>query len=366
MFFNQRHYIPCLRWKMGEYQALLNLSDESKDMVTPLIEVPEIGFDFETNRPAKSIEAHVSPFAKRVKVKWGSRPCFIDINLIDPTKRMKNGHHPIKYIFDDLRTHRCQGIPVTGINRETHYQNEVKSAFSVDKFGLCIRINLREATLPDFKSNLDLLLKKLEVDTEECHLILDLYAPNFVPVDGFAKLVTSIIKKLPCLDQWRTFTILGTSFPASMGEVKLGVSIIQRYEWLLYLLVNELLSVTDVRIPTFGDYAISHPKVLQLDMRLVKPSATIRYTIDKAWIILKGPNVRDNGFEQYQEYCKKLVSSSYFCGAEFSEGDGYIAACANGTGSTGNLTAWRRVGTNHHIEKLVYDISNFYDSSGIH
>ena len=366
MIFNQRHYVPCLRWKMGEYQALLNLSDETKNMVTPLIEVPEIGFDFEKRRPNKSIDEHLSDFAKRVKTKWGKRPCFVDMNLIDPSKRMKNGQHPIGFIFDDLRAHDCHGLPVTGINRETQYQREVKGAVSTDKIGLSIRIYIREATMPDFESKLDSLLNEMDVDIEKCHLILDLYAPNFIPVEGFAKLVTVIIKKLPYLDQWRTFTILGTSFPTSMGEVNLGVSIIQRYEWLLYLLINELLSITDVRIPTFGDYVISHPKAPQLDMRLVKPSATIRYTIDKAWIILKGPNVRDNGFKQYKEHCKKLVSTSHFCGSGFSEGDGYIAACADGTGKTGNLTSWRRVGTNHHIEKLVYDISNFYDSSGIH
>ncbi len=365
MIFNQRHYVPCLRWKMGEYQALFNLSDETKDMITPLIEVPEIGFDFETRKPAKSIDDHLSAFAKRIKLKWGKRSCFVDMNLIDPSILMENGMHPIRFIFDDLRAHGCHGIPIIGINRGMQYQNEIQHTISIDKNGLCLRIDIREAARPSLMTELDLLLKTFKVNIEECDLILDLHAPNFEPVSGFAKLITNIIKNLPYLDQWRTFTILGTSFPSSMGELNSGLSIIQRYEWLLYLIICEINTAASIRIPTFGDYGISHPNVLQLDMRIIKPSATIRYTIDDAWLILKGLNVRDNGYEQYHDLCKKITTSSHFNNVDFSEGDRFIIDCANG-GSTGNLTVWRRVGTNHHLEKLVVDISSFFASSDIH
>jgi hypothetical protein len=68
--------------------------------------------------------------------------------------------------------------------------------------------------------------------------------------------------------------------------------------------------------------------------------------------------------EQYQKLCQAVTSSSCYSGAEFSYGDKYIADCAAGEESTGNLTTWRKVGTNHHLAKVVSDISSFFDSSG--
>ena len=59
MTFDHGNYVPCLRWKQGEYQALLRLSPSTKGCITPLIEVPEIGWDFELGREAKTIDGHL-------------------------------------------------------------------------------------------------------------------------------------------------------------------------------------------------------------------------------------------------------------------------------------------------------------------
>src|SRR3990167_6287649 len=59
---------------------------------------------------------------------------------------------------------------------------------------------------------------------------------------------------------WRTFTVLGTSFPETMASIKKRGEIVPRHEWQLYkILVNNFQKV-GLRLPTFGDYAISHPQ----------------------------------------------------------------------------------------------------------
>ncbi len=66
------HYVPVLKWKMGEYQALNRLADSVKDKITPLIEIPPVGYDFELGTNRESWESHLGDFGKRLKAKWQS------------------------------------------------------------------------------------------------------------------------------------------------------------------------------------------------------------------------------------------------------------------------------------------------------
>jgi hypothetical protein len=340
------------------------LSSTAKEFIRPLIEVPEIGFDFETRTLVKSLDDHLTPFATRIRKNWQMRPCFVDLNLIDPSELMADGRHPVSFVFAELRSQKCMAIPVIGINRNRQYQQAVRQVVSQDNRGLCLRVSIEEAAKTNVNASIDTLLLKIGLDVTDCDLVIDLGAPNFEPVDGLTTLVGGIVQDFPYLLNWRTFTIVGTSFPASMAEIKYGSGIVPRLEWLLYKQLFARLKKARVRLPSFGDYGINHTDVLQVDMRIVKPSATVRYTIDDAWLIVKGQNVRDNGFGQYRDLCKAVIKSGYFLGPSFSAGDEYIANCAAGSSKTGNLTTWRMVGTNHHLEKVVWDISSFYGFSG--
>lgn len=363
MKFDHRHYVPCLRWKQGEYQAVSRFHADTKEKFTPLIEVPEIGWDFENGTLVKSVDEHLKPLAKRIKNKWGGDACFVDLNLIDSSVRMKNGDHPLKYLFEDFRNITCTVIPVTGLDRDAVFQQEVKNVTARDKQGICLRMSLGQAARNTIKTEIDSLITFCSVQPNHCDLVLDLQTPNFTPLDGFSLAIQAVARKLPYLKLWRTFTIIGTSFPDSMGVLKAGGNTVPRSEWELYKLLCNFMKDEWLRVPTFGDYAISHPQVLDLDMRVIKPSATIRYTIDGAWYIVKGSNVRDYGFDQYQKMSERIINSQYYCGSSFSWGDGYIQNCANGSGSTGNLMMWRQVGTNHHIIKVIQDLASFYASS---
>lgn len=363
MSIGLQQYVPCLRWKQGEYQALFRLSPDIKDILVPLIEVAEIGFDFETGIANKTVDAHLSAFAKRVKDKWGAQPCFVDMHLIEAAQRMASGEHPFIAVFHDLRLSGASAIPIVRLEQDSACHDAIESIVAQDERGLCLRINIIDAAKSNLAHVLEKFLHSYHQDIKDCDFILDLGAPNFDPIEGFGEILNTIIAKLPHIKEWRSFVIIGTAFPSSMAEVQRGeLSIKPRSEWLLYrFLVNKLRS-SGIRIPTFGDYGINHPDVLSLDMRIVKPSATVRYTIDDNWLIVKGSNVRDNGFEQYRQLCKDVINSKHFFGPTYSKGDKYIDDCAKGASSTGNLTTWRWVGTNHHLTKVVQDVANLSGS----
>lgn len=359
-----KSYVPCLRWKMGEYQALLQLSSRARQRIMPLIEIPEIGFDFETGKNSKTIDEHLSKFGKRLKVKWGRADCFVDMQHIDDSERMANGQIPSDFIFHDLRVKGIQATPVIGINANIEPQSEVYRTAKIDGQGFCLRVTLEQVVQPDFVDKVKRLLQMSNLSFGQFDFVLDLISPNFEPLDGFAGLLTTIIKNIPHRDRWRSFVLVGTSFPSSLTGVKSGLSILPRNEWRLYKLLARLLEESNIRIPIFGDYVINNPEILTIDPRIMKPKANIRYTIDDNWLIARGENVKDYGLAQHQELCKLVVNSSKFNGSSFSNGDKYISDCANGTASTGNLTTWRQMGTNHHLEMAAQEAANFAASLG--
>ena len=365
MNYDHLHYVPCLRWKQGEYQAVSRLRSETKQRLIPLIEVPEIGWDFEKKKKAKTVDQHLEPFARRVQQKWGKGACYVDLCLIGPAERMTTGMHPVRFVFNELRKMKSSAIPVTGLARDEAYNTEVKNAAATDHRGACLRLTIEQAAKSTIEREVDSLLLSLGVQFNDCDLILDLDSPNFLPLSGFLMAIQVIAKRFPHLQHWRSFTLIGTSFPETMGGIRIGAEVVPRYEWRLYKLLLAAFKKEGLRLPAFGDYTISHPRVLDLDMRVVKPSATIRYTIDDGWYIVKGKNVRDNGFEQYRSLSEMVLVSPHYCDSGYSWGDEYIMKCKNGSGKTGNLMVWRQVGTNHHVEKVIHDLASFYASSDV-
>lgn len=359
MPINQHYYMPVLKWRQGEYQALLRLEDAQKDRIVPLIEVTPPDFDFETQTPSKTIDEHVVSFATRIQKKWGSRLALLDCGLLPPATRMADGRHPLVHLFDECTTLSASLVPVTGLDRDDAYQHAVHEIHTWSGHGAVLRCSLEDAIDPDFDANVYLLCETIGIGPNELDIVLDLESPNFDPQDDLIALISAALSGAAIFNSARSLTIVGASFPDSMGSVTGPLQLWPRREWLLYKALLGALG-PNIRRPRFGDYAISAPTIAQGDMRLLKPSATIRYTVDDGWLIAKGNNVRDNGFGQYRTCSGHITGSTYYLGAAFSPGSNYVAGCQVGTENTGNLTTWRWVGTNHHITKVVHDLATFY------
>lgn len=65
--FTHLHYVPVLRWKSAEQRALLKLTDEIRDKISPLIEIvprqleggKRIETAVKTNRPLLGVEKSI-------------------------------------------------------------------------------------------------------------------------------------------------------------------------------------------------------------------------------------------------------------------------------------------------------------------
>ena len=101
-------YVPFLKWRQSEYQALFKLKKEVKDLIIPYIIMPPIEYDFEEKRLKKTIQEHIEPMPKRLKEKWGSRLALLDFHESIEQEIMDSGENVIKYLYTRALAMGCK------------------------------------------------------------------------------------------------------------------------------------------------------------------------------------------------------------------------------------------------------------------
>jgi hypothetical protein len=352
------HYVPILKGKAGEYTALKGLSDETRGRITPLIEVAPVPWDFEEEAPAKSLDAHLGPVAEKLDKHWGTdRPIYIDLAWISD-EATESGQHPVTKVLDGLKAMNAMAIPVTGLSRAGHSIKAVAEGIARDGRGVCIRVDLDDLRgLTTLDGSLAGLCETLGVGRADVDLLLDFAAFDASQAPAIEMAANMALVGLPTPTEWRSLTLAGGSFPLNLSGVH-GEARIARADFDVWrgLSINKARELP--RRPAFADYAVQHPEPDEIDPRLMKMSAAVRYATPTEWLILKKKNVQDHGFEQFHDIAADLITRPEFRGVEFSDGDRAIDACASKTSGTGNATTWRKIATNHHIETVVDQIAN--------
>jgi Beta protein len=362
--FNQNHYVPIVKWRQGEYQALMNLANDRKDKVTPLLEIPQEKWDFDEEKPSVSLDHHMSKFGKRLYAKWRDRYCFVDSGLIEGAEKMADGTHHLVHIFELARNEGAKPIPVTGLSRHRAYQAATRTIIQTDERGVCIRL-----TPSDFSDKLPLalstLISQLGVNVRQVHLLVDTSDTDSSNADALAESWKQKLNQIPTPKEWATLTIAGSSFPQQLpSTIYRPHNLAPRNEWQAYQAIREHCLHMLGRIPSFGDYACTTPHAAKLDPRLIDPTAKIKYTTPSGWFITVGKKVKEHGRNQYHMLCADLVAHKplVYCGRKYSHGDQFIDDCANG-GTTGSPGSWPAAASNHHITMVTLDLANFHGTS---
>jgi hypothetical protein len=173
-----------------------------------------------------------------------------------------------------------------------------------------------------------------------------------------ADMATDFLANLPDSTDWKTIIISSSGFPENLGGIPpRSMDTIPRTELdLRDALFSRRRSIP--RFPAFGDYGICHPDLLDFDPRVHTPSAAIRYTIEREWLIIKAGSIKRYKLDQFRELSDKLRRRPEYYGPTYCWGDNYINECADYSVGKGNLTTWRQVGTNHHITLVGSQIAN--------
>jgi len=346
MIFDARHYVPLLKVKRGEKQALRLISSTLQPMITPFLEIVErkaeksLGLTQHINNAFKDLAESVEPYSR----------CFLDTREIAP-----DGPPAALEVFQRATDDGLIFTPVTGISRTV----DVAAALQHRIHGIALRLERTEFERGGLTTKIRAFLQQHELQPEEIDLIMDLGPVDDLIADGIAALAKAFMADVPDHQRWRTFTIAACAFPKSMGGVERNShALVARDEWLAWKNHVHASRHRLARLPTFGDYAIQHPAGVEgFDPKTMQVSAAIRYTLADDWLLIKGESTRfKRPTAQFPALATRLVYGhlrKHFAGETHCDGCTSMKAAADGAPKLGSAEAWRRLGTTHHISMVI-------------
>jgi hypothetical protein len=357
--FKHRHYVPILKCKSAELGALRLLLPEDKQQMTPLLELSP-NLILLKNKKDWIARDLFKKVAEQIAACWGFTPIFIDIELIEALLPLPQGKNPISLFAEVARTFLLRVIPVTGINRSPEYQTAVEKIVAIERRGVCVRLKEDDVRNPLLGKQLKQLLAKFKISEKQVDILVDLKV-----IGDTSMKLAEICNRIPSLSLWRTFTLACGAFPKDLSKLEKNQEHeLSRSDWLYW---NGQLKEGAVlpRRPSYGDYAIQCP-LYSPPPDNSNPSASIRYTSESYWLIMRGEGLYNEGgagYDQYWAEANLLSKRKEFCGAGFSKGDKYIYKIGQQTKEKGTPQTWLRAGLNHHLTFVIRQIANSFGSS---
>lgn len=360
--FDRTHYVPILKLMMGEREALMQLEAVQRRRVTPLFEIrppkPKPVKDKRKTFRMETMEEVLGKTGPQLAKAIPDGRAFIDGLHLTPAQMMASGEHPLAHILAKAREAGVALVPTTGPERTPEYQAVVRTAVEEDKRGACIRVRKKELFGDQLDEVLSSVLQTLGTTPESTDLVLDLGQLQPDDVSVLSKSLLGVLSTLPGVTAYRTLTLAAGAFPQSISDIQLPTKV-PRADWLLWQSLARKASAL-ARLPTYGDYAIQGVLPPRPDATMHPGSPNIRYTADDHWLVVRGGALKRLGYDQYTALAAHLMEQECYAGRTFSWGDAYIFGCAGGAETPGSPAVWRKVGTNHHIAKVLKQLTSLH------
>lgn len=327
-------YVPVLKYKQGEKDALYTLTDEIKENIRPMLEIT---------------------------------PDIIDKQNFSGTEDFWNAKHYIAIspeISGDLDDDKFFSM-LSKFKKEfviptitlTDAVEKTSKLTSESSNGVALRLFIEEILDDDFEERYTEMLNLLDLSNTD--LIISVQFVDSTKVNETSFVIRGAINLISHLNKFRNVIFSSNSFPGALEVEKKKLTLIPRNETKVFEKVKTEFLKKDVEI-IYSDYAINHWSYFKF-IPGMQPSFNIRYTTNDVYVIYKGDTVKKGGLniEKVIEGCKLLVESPYFCGKTYSWGDNEIFDKSIGeSAGPGSLTTWRAIGTNHHITFMVNLLSS--------
>ena len=338
-------YSPILKSKRGEAKALHQLSASIKSKIIPFFDI--LALKPQTQNGSE-VEAHLIKQALTIASGWKQQGvCYVDLFDVNPAARALAGGHPVHVVHTRLAAEHVQAIPVVGLERDVHYKLAIRAVVADGAAALGIRLEAEDMQLSSVLANrVRRLVDELGAASIPIHLFCD-----FRSIAGQSPeaLRAQFLKAYPELTKVAASRIVfaASAMVPNMGSYKKdSFNRVPRIDYLTWQSIAKVAPSVG-----YSDYGVVHPDYIDLDPRVIKPSAKIRYSTDGEWLIVKGSRWADNT-AQHHRLSQVLQGKAEFRGADCWGAD-YIVTAAAGRKTYGALETWVTIDQNTHITHTV-------------
>ena len=361
------NYIPILKAKPGEFQAISHATKSHSRKMLPLFEISRIGESVRKRVRFKNASAltcaYLDEIAEQIADVWEGRAALVDAFQWRADSITESGEHVLPYIYSKLQSYGVDVIPVIGYDRwdSQAYRLAMQGLEVSANHYCCLRLDshaIEDSREPDlFKETVLGILDDMELEPARCSVLIDFGDITSLSVEDLVNQATRVVTILEGLD-FRFFATAGCSLPTSIdGAVKKPDSTgkVVRKEMLLW---QALMAEYPSKKWLFGDYGVRGPNSVE-DIIAPHTNGKIRHTIGQSYYIVRGHSnqIGDKGAQMYK-LAKKVVESQHYMSDNFSWGDERILACSRGE-FKGNSTTWISIDTSHHIAWVVAEVEEY-------
>lgn len=346
----ERVYAPVLKGRQGEFAALADIQQSTREQILPLVEIVPGPDDTRT-----TLRQVIEKSVRRLEP-WAGRRLLLDAGLLQQGVPIADGRSVVGHAAAFARSRGVEATPVVRLNDEVDVRAEAARVHREHGGGVAVRLGLEdlEDDPEDAVEAVEGLLRELGVRPPDVDLVFDLGAVvGELAVHAGARFAADLLRSLPDVDDWRYIIVTGGAFPVDLSETEAWqLGEYPRYDAQLF---DRLVSRRRIpRIPMFGDYAVANPLLVVGNAFPAPPQ--LRYTVADRWLVMKGRRNDPRGHEQFFLVCDHISRHPDFAGAALGNADERIVRARDF--GPGNASTWRQIGTTHHLDYVVQRLTN--------
>lgn len=336
-------YVPVVKWRQGEKDALKHIDKDIKDNIAPLIELVNDEGD-DPNELAKDISVH-----------WRG------LAYLDVYYRRLFGPTALDVIINANEKLGIDIIPVVRLDSPSVVIDKIKEVALMQHNGFALRLEVNEVVDYSILEKVDFIISQVSGGStakNKVDLIIDF---GFIETSRGCASVLKKISQHISMAEWRRVIISSGAFPQSLQQFKPDEdNFLDRLEIQLWR-DNQTLGGRKV---IFSDYTVRSP--LNITKPGPKGSISVRYTLEDKYQIFRGAK-SDPTFKYLAHAVNIRSLYGHNFGNNFSWGDETIDEKATQLMQClelgydpnqydfkpGRASDWVAVSVNHHISVVL-------------
>jgi len=344
-------YVPFLKFKTGEVNAIGALDDDVKTAICPFFDFPKkegLTADEFKGMVAKADRAlgkHMPDLAE----------FYFDTHDISDTLLI-DGIQNYRYLLENIS--EWPVIPVVGLDRDQSRNDAVKELKEEGKIAsahIALRLSLEDFESYGAVQDEIAALAPIFEHFEDLDLVLDCRICDGADPVKVSKAIVKFSKQFCAEHQVRRVVVTGSSIPSSISTlVKVRTELVlDRMELAIF---QKVFSEHGHMALVFGDYATVSPDYAEVtlppEMLQTRMTPRFIYTMKGRHFIIRGGRIKGD-YGQYFGMAKTLCGKGFFRGKAFSPGDAYLEEKGRGSGSYCTPAAVIKPTVNAHITYMV-------------